>query len=242
MKPIAVFYHIALCPPIDLNFGLNIYWQQMRLLEGSGLLEAASHLHIGVNATAEQASRLDPHTPTKAERHVNGENARSEIPTMRALQKWLPGHEDWYVCYAHSKGITKTDYEPYIRWRRCMESHVIANWRKCVADLDGAYESVGAHWISRAPNPQYNDHKLNAGADWNLNGHIWGGNFWWTKASFLSTLPALPENSRCRDEDFLAEIWIGSGKRDAIAKDYAPHWPTTPECQPVSRRCYLLKK
>lgn len=242
MKPIAVWYHIALCPPIDLDFGLNIYWQQMRLLEKSGLLEAASHVHIGLNGTMEHAIKLGPHTPTKAELQLNGDKARSEIPTLRRLQKWLPGHEDWNVCYFHSKGITKTDYEPYIRWRRCMESRIIANWRRCVADLGLDYESVGAHWISRQRNPQYDDDKLNAGPDWNLNGHIWGGNFWWAKASFLSSLPALPENSGCRHEDFLAEIWIGSGKRDATARDYAPHWPTTPQCQPETRACYLVKK
>lgn len=236
MKNIAVWYHIALSPPIDQQFGLALFRQQMALLEHSGLRKAAQHLTIGINGLKTDALKLN--IPFEAKCLFHEPPARSELPTLYDLQQWLPGHEDWHVCYFHAKGITHANFEPYIRWRNCMEASVIVNWRRCIADLDRGYETVGCHWIDRAKYPR--DHEEKFDQTWNLGGHIWGGNFWWAKSGYLRSLPKLPSNSTCRGEDFIAEIWIGSNKYQPTALDYAPHFPTSTQCHGSVKRCLFV--
>lgn len=232
---IAVWYHIALTPPIDRQAGLTLFREQMSLLKTSGLAASSAHTVIGVNGTNQDVKDLNGFAHGSIILH---ENCRSELPTLYALQKWLPGHEDWYVCYWHAKGVTHPGNEAYFRWRKCMELAVIVNHKRCLNDLDRGYQTVGCHWIDRTKYPHENDPPT---PGWNFGGHIWGGNFFWAKASYLLTLPPLPQNSTCRAEDFLAEIWPGSGFSQPIAFDYAPHWPTSPECR-ANARCFFIKQ
>lgn len=227
MKNIAVFYHIKPGPPINPTISVPLFRQQMSVFESSGLLKACNHSVIGVNGKSSDLKYISAYIPNGTQVVVHGEGARSELPTLNFLQKWLPSHEDWYVCYWHAKGITHQPDRLHMNWRKCMERAVIQNWKQCVQNLDSGMDSAGAHWLT----PE------RFGAI--VKAPFWGGNFWWSKASFLLTLPKLRENSECREQDFDAESWIGWGPRRPRVKDYAPHWPHPDKC--AGRPCFMTR-
>jgi hypothetical protein len=226
---LAVYFHAKLAGPdfgIDTAFSLQLFAAQMKLMQDVGLAAAADHFVIGLNDGPQTLALARGGVLDNAEVILHPPGSRSELPTLHALQKWLPGHEDWLVCYFHAKGITHPHDELCGLWRRCMTNVVVRGWRQCVADLEAGYETVGAHWLTRE---QYGPM---------VNTFFWGGNFWWAKANFLAELPPLKANSTCRDDDFLAELWIGQGRRPKV-RDYAPHWPGLDSC---GRKCFLISQ
>jgi hypothetical protein len=131
---------------------------------------------------------------------------------MRELQKWLPGHEEWLVCFFHSKGATHPRDPMNGAWRDCMMRHCVLNWRECVGDLVSGYDAVGCHWLPNSPNDPNADR-------WGGNS-FFGGVFWWSTAKYLLTLPPLPDKATDRHSWFLPELWLGNG--NPKIKDYHP--------------------
>lgn len=219
MKKLAVFYHTFLfrgIPPVQSQSAVHITREQiLDAMTGSGLLDACEEFHIGINGGEESRVLADTFMPKKAQIMYHGLQSRSEFPTMYALQQWIPGHEDWYVCYFQAKGATYPYLDPFgTIWRHCMQKNVINDWRKCVKDMDDGYESVGAHWLTPEAFPGM------------VGRPFWGGNFWWATAKFLMELPALPKTS---DNYYLSEAFIGTGRCPKV-RDYAPHWPNWQGC------------
>lgn len=214
MKPIAVWYHARLSggtPPVDEKCARKIHSEQVQALIACGLpwIEEDSHCCL----------------------YEAGSSQQTEIPTLHKLQQWLPGHEDWYVLYFHAKGAKNR--EPHIApvWRLCMEKVVLWRWRECVAALDEGYDTAGAHWLTKEEHAhRFPNGNWRAPSKYSPGTPIWGGNFWWSKASYLKTLAPLPENWRSERDDFLAEDWIGSGPNYPKAKDFAHHWPSVEMC------------
>lgn len=216
---LAVFYHTLFyigSPTRDCISGRIITQEQMKdAMICSGLLDFCSEMYVGINGGDESKSFASDLIPKKASVTFHGLQHRSELQTLLILQDWLPKHEDWYVCYFHAKGASHAPLDTFNTiWRHCMQKTVVNDWRKCVQDLDDGYETVGAHWLTPEGFPGM------------VGNPIWGGNFWWAKASFLSELPKLPLTS---DNYYLPEAYIGTGRRPK-AKDYAPHWPNLPGC------------
>ena len=200
---IAVFHHgvlsSPLCPIGDM--ALEILCEQIRALKDSGLDAAASEIHLGMNESDLLLSASL--APGNAILHSTGDGSQGEKPTMKALEKWLPGHEGWAVCYHHMKGCTNGKHEA----RHCMEEAVIWNWKQCLSDLERGYDAVGCHWMDwrRFPIPR---------------GHrIFGGNFWWATHKFLSQLPPLNDKVD-NGKYFEGEIWLGRHPGEPRVKDY----------------------
>jgi hypothetical protein len=222
MKNIAIFYHCLFvlgAPPQPLVTAPSIIAAQMALLSTSGLLDAASEMHVGVNGGAESEQQVSAQIPAKAQVVYHGLQSRCENLTLVMLEKWLPIHDDWYVLYFHSKGATHPPgHDMSTRWRDCMMRNAVANWRTCVADLDAGYEAVGSHWMTGAQTPPGQS--------------IFAGNFWWSKSSFLKTLPSIYERDRIKvsgisalESRYESEVWIGNGPRLPKIKDYhGPGW------------------
>lgn len=235
MKPIAIFYHClfemcetpTLQEPVDSYFNrqsevrenaINIVREQMALLKSTGLLDASSEFIVGINGGNTSREIASLIIPSKARVVMHGLKCRNECRTIRLLEDWLPGHEDWYVLYFHAKGCTHPAGDPMrLAWRRCMEKTVIKNWRQCVANLDEGYEAVGTHWMTppKTPPGQF----------------IFAGSMWWAKASFLQILPSIMERDRIKmsgidsiESRYEAEVWIGNGQRPPKIKDYCPNW------------------
>jgi hypothetical protein len=211
-------------PPTYLHAASQIIAQQMGRLKYSGLNDARSELIVGVNGGSESKPFVDGLIPLDAKTTYHGLQCRNECRTLRLLEEWLPGHDDYYVLYFHSKGATKPPGDDFTgRWRECMMKHLIDNWRQCVSDLDAGHEAVGCHWMVPPATPP--------------GQHIFAGTFWWAKASYLRTLPSIMKRDRIKvsgidslESRFEAEVWLCNGPRLPKVKDYCgPFWnPSKP--------------
>lgn len=216
---LAVFYHCLLKrgdPPEPIPAALSIVASQMATLKTSGLLDAASQLIVGINGGEESKPLADALLPAGASAVFHGLQCRNECRTIRLIEEWLPGHEDWYVLYHHSKGATKPDLRNRY-WRDCMERHCVKNWRRCVADLDSGCDAVGCHWFTPPFTPP--------------GQRIFAGTFFWSKASYLRTLPSIMDRDRIKlsgidsiDSRYESEVWIGNGPVQPKVKDYHQGW------------------
>jgi len=207
---LAVFYHGLLQAP-GYNMGdmaLTVLMEQMHALKESGLAEAATELHLGINDS--DLCMLACLAPPKSILHRTGDGSQGEKPTLTLLQNWLPGHEDWFVCYHHAKGCTNGKHVA----RHCMENAVIWNWRNCINDLVSGYDAVGCHWMDYRRQPVPPEHKF------------FGGTFWWSKQSYLKRLPPLRPAVHPSGRYFEGEIWIGRIAGEPRVKDY--HQPGCP--------------
>jgi hypothetical protein len=219
---IAIFYHCLFLngePPKVLPAALSIIPEQMALLKTIGLLDAASDMIVGVNGSEESRVFVDSFLPAKARVVFHGLQCKNECRTLLELEKWLTGHEDWYVLYFHAKGSTHPLGDSFsATWRNCMTRHVIQNWKQCVADLDAGFEAVGCHWMVPPATP--------------IGQHIFAGTFWFAKSSYLLTLPSIMLRDRIKvsgidsaESRYEAEVWIGNGPRLPKVRDYhGPNW------------------
>ena len=215
MSPIAVFYHCKLAGEgiPEEDYALSIMAEQMAALKESGLAEAASEIHIGVNGDDGQGLLAAVLGPEKAVVHAHGQHARTELPTFAVLRRWLPGHRDWLVFYHHSKGVTQAaggrDDGEKTTHRRSMETACVWNWRQCVKDLERGFQAVGINWVDPISRPV-------------LPGRFYAGNFWWAAADYLLSLPPLPDKAKAYElfERCKPEMWIGSARMRSFTLDY----------------------
>jgi hypothetical protein len=109
---------------------------------------------------------------------INTDKTVTENVTMRKI--WNDSKiKDMNVLYLHAKGITSVDnhlkngnvntFKNYYYWREFLHWGVIERWRECVWLLN-RYDSVGVNFFNE-PSPHYS------------------GNFWWSKSSYIKTLP-----------------------------------------------------
>lgn len=197
---LAVFYHCWLPNPD----AVNVLCEQAHALQQSDLLAELKELHVGLNGDPLGSVIVQSLLPT-ARVQVDETNQKGEAHTIQLLQRWLPGHEDWAVCYHHIKGITHSPEDFNARWRRCLERTVIFNWRTCVAALAAGLETVGAHWNVPNSTQQY-----------------WAGNFWWATGRYLASLPPI-ELQTVNGKSYEAEVWIGKSGRRPRLRDYVSH-------------------
>ena len=174
---LAIFYHIA-----QMGMGAFIYQQQIHRLYVSGLIEAADHIHFGVNGNQELFN-----VPEKVKVLYNKkENWGSEKETLQALKTFCNENEDYKVLYFHTKGASK-DTLGSQSWRLMMEYFVLDRWEECVSALS-TYSGSSCALSIDVP------HFI--------------GNFWWANASYIQTLKMDLLNTEDRYD---CENWIGTG-------------------------------
>ena len=214
----AFFYHCRLSggrnvdtgASIDRRIGDSVFDHQMQLAQDSGLDRESDIFSIHVNG---EYSNFKLKLGLNTKISLNGVHAESLLPTISAMQKWLPGHEDWAVGFAHMKGVTHPNNLMVQKWANCLNHHTITMWRQNVADLEsGQYDACGCHWTHNSPNDTNADR-------WGSNSYF-GGCFWWATAKFLLTLPEIPDKPTDRHSWFLPELWLGNGH--PRVKDYHP--------------------
>ncbi len=217
---IAVFYHCLFCIGNEpLWSAVKVVHEQMKALKESGLEDAATEIHIGVNGGKESEIYAKQFLPKRAQITYHGLESRAENLTIVMLEKWLKDHDGWCVLYFHCKGATHpldSSYAAYSgSWRRTMMGHLVENWRFCVRDLIVGAEACGCNWLT--------------GQGWDHSQNIFGGNFWWAKSSFLRLLPSIYERARIKtsgigalESRYESEVWIGNGPRLPLVKVYQP--------------------
>jgi hypothetical protein len=214
MNPICVFYHCIITGGernIDTDYALNLVASQMSALTKSGLADAASAIYICVNGSESDAMAVASMVPNKAQVIHHGSASRTEIPTLNILRDWVQTHKDWYVLYHHTKGVSTPNQAD--GWRRRMEGYCVYSWTRCVQSLTEGAEVCGCHWLT----PE--QHGKNV-----IGSPFYGGNFWWSRGTYLATLPPLPEPTWANRYE--AEVWIGRGPKRPRVVDFCPGWPT----------------
>ncbi len=89
-----------------------------------------------------------------------------------------------FVFYAHTKGASApTVFNT--AWRERMTHHTVTCWRQALQSLE-THHAYGCHWMELQ------------------GGWLFGGNFWWTRMSYVRLLPPPATHSR-----WAAEGWIG---------------------------------
>ena len=76
-----------------------------------------------------------------------------------------------------------------VAWRRMMEYFLMNQWKVAVNTLKAGYDTYGCYLFPPFKNKMY------------------AGNFWWAKASYFRTLPALDEDTKLHNR-FMAEEWL----------------------------------
>lgn len=213
---LTVWMHVRLSgSPVIPHHACEIMRSHVTCLQQSGLADECAELIIGCNQHDEANARSI--APPKAQFVIHDNEARSELPTLAALRAWLPGHQQDYALYLHLKCATRTD--PLCQaWRGCMTRKLVLGWHQAVHDLNLGAEAVGCHWLTPERWPGL------------VRSPYFGGTFWWSRASFLSTLPTIPDRASCREDFYLAESWIGMGPRRPQVVDYHPDWPSHGGC------------
>lgn len=249
-RPIAVFYHClfsigsrtgssiepALAPlePGPLPAALAIVRSQIVAMTRSGLLDAADRIFIGVNGGLEALKIVADLLPAKAVVRLHGLGCRNELRTLLMLEGFvdevsrLDAKTDWLVCYHHAKGATHPVGDDWnTRWRRCMERHVIGDWRSCVTVLEQGYDAAGAHYCIPPSTP--------AGQ------RIFAGNFFWARSRYLSTVTPLLDRERIRtsgvetlESRYEAEVYVGNGRRPPRVFDFHPGRASLDGCETVT--------
>lgn len=193
--------------------------EQMNILKTSGLLDEASEFHVGINDNKVTGSVItESLIPPKANITFHGLQCRNECRTIQMLEQWLPGHDDWYVLYFHSKSASHLVLKEIdVRWRGCMNRNVLKNWSQCVAALDEGYDIAGCHYMAPPATP--------------IGQRIMAGTFWWSKAPYLKTLTPIEERDRIKlsgidsiESRFEAEVKIGNSPVEPKVKDFHPGW------------------
>lgn len=206
----------------------EIIAEQMAALKTSGLEDAATEIHIGVNGTKTESEPFSGLLfPAKAKVTYHGLQCRNELRTIMILEEWVKTHPNWNVLYFHSKGATHAPGSHYghnvsCPWRVGMMQDLVENWKGCVYDLEKGYDSdlgkgydiVCSHWM------------------WNMadgTQHIPAGNFLWITSDFAAKLPSFLIRDRLRvsgldsvESRFEAEVYWGNGPRPNV-KSYRPN-------------------
>lgn len=197
--------------PVIPDHAAEIFRSHVACLTQGGLLDECAELFIGCNHQDEALARSI--APPKATFVLHPDDARSELPTLASLRASLPEFPDAYFAYSHLKCASRTDVLCFA-WRGCMTRKLLIDWHSPVHQLNLGAESVGCHWMTPERWPTL------------VRSPYWGGNFFWARASFLATLPALPDRASCREDFYAAENWIGTGPRRPRVVDLHSDWPS----------------
>lgn len=213
---VSVFVHNYL----DKNW-YSIIESQLKKLTKSGLYKRADKLFYGVYSSIEsnydifysQIKKYDTDLKIEIVRYDKNNN---EFNTLIHLQNYCTLNPNGSVVYFHTKG-TSRDFDVNINsWRECLEYFVIEKWSTCLKDLLNNNSSVcGALYVEWFKFLNYNFE------------HYFSGNFWWSTANHINTLPSLinlylndPENRT------IAELWLGMSPHTWISyySEYVTNW------------------
>jgi hypothetical protein len=193
-----IFYHVA-C----MGHWQDVVEEQMALLRRVGL----NGVRVGMLGTSADRARLEAiaarHEIDLSIEYQHTDLQMFEIPTVEMLSEWCQ-HNDGYVLYFHTKGVSD-QHSPFKEdWRWLMHQFVIERWQKNAEFLRDGHDAVGVNWQHNPPNSHF------------------PGNFWMARTTFIRTLKPFLEydrqlpyiaNDRTDQQRLAAEFWIGSSAR-----------------------------
>jgi len=207
----AIFIHCA-----RLGIGEPIIIEQLLRLESAGLIELADHIFIGFVGPehSPDAVELNPYgkevfswflRSPKVQAAYHPDVTTYEAFTLKALREY--GQEnDAKILYMHSKGATKPTLAKHA-WREMFNYFLVDKHKMCLSLLD-KYDGVGCNGLNSIIPPTYDKHYF-----------FFGGNFYWTRSSYVRTLPevVVPPPDR-----FWCEYWIAMAQRHRFLVLFQP--------------------
>lgn len=221
---VAVWYHGLFShgtPRVLKPAAIAIIQQAMVCLRESGLDKEADEIWTCFNGAEEERDYAKMLVPAKANIVMHGPDSFAENLTICKLHDWAKSHPDYNILYFHSKGATHEPDSSYAQtvagpWREAMLVDMVLNWKQCLADLNMGADIVCSRWL------------WNMGSD--RSQHIPAGNFLWTKASFVQTLPSMFLRDRIQKDGiaaassrYEAEVFWGNGPRMPVVRMYRPN-------------------
>lgn len=180
-RKIAIFYHVY-----QYGNWSNLVREQLDLLFSSGLYDACSFIHIGINGASEF-----PFSDPKYQIRYNPEPWTEETPTLVSLSEFCQPNNNWAVLYLHTKGVTQPIPET-ADWRRAMEYFCVERWKDCLEQL-GSHDTTGCLFMDECYYGFYPHYS---------------GNFWWSRSEYVKTLDNSYLLTGIRQN---REFWIGTG-------------------------------
>lgn len=207
-------------PPVPLPNAGCIISNQITQMINSGLWEAASEVHFGINGGQESRAAAENIIPAKAKIGFHGLQCRTENRTVETLLDWAKTHPGWNILYVHTKSASHDPNSDYGRkmgvWREAMMQDLVVNWRQCVADLE-THDIACMTWMWDM--------------GWDKSQHIPAGNFLWITSDFAAKLPSLYDRARIKEDGigalssrYEAEVAWGNGPRPTV-KAYRERLP-----------------
>ena len=161
--------------------------------------------------------------------NVHHDTSNFEIPTLRIIHQlskhWMQGndddnHYDTHILYLHTKGVSYKEIYPQIEdWRNMMLYFLVERYQSCYHLLaSGEIDCIGNNFKS-------------------FPRKLFSGNYWWSKASYLSQLPELIYG---KDGKYEAESWILDQSHVYI---YVPHYSAINHAIKIyPKYCYEVKE
>ena len=165
----------------------DIFQEILKRLSDSGLYQRADEINIGV------AGNKPLHLPDDKIKIVSvGNLDQFEFITLKQIQI-ASNSQNANILYLHTKGVSFSN-ECIEDWRKYMLYFLVNKSDVCIKELE-TFDTVGVDWRME-PCPHYS------------------GNFWWSKSSYLKTLPSIEYISSESYKPLLtlrhnAEFWIG---------------------------------
>jgi cephalosporin hydroxylase len=164
---------IHICQKGDWKRSFEILVKSLYL---SGLLEATEKIDLCVVSDTEiDTSVFLP----KSIYHFMGSSELYERPSLLCLRSLAEQDtEDVYYWYLHTKGLRwfGTERERNVLdWIQIMLYWNINLWEKAVSSLQYGYDTYGINLVDKIDGTEVVKH--------------YSGNFWWSKSSYLKTLP-----------------------------------------------------
>ena len=178
---IAVFYHVY-----QHGDWVQLVNEQLELLQLSGLYDACSFIHVGING-----DQAFPFKGNKIKVEYNPAPWLEETPTLNALRVFCEQNENWKILYFHTKGLTQKSLET-TDWRKVMEYFCIERWPDCIEKLND-HDTVGCLYVDTCYLGPY---------------RYYGGNFWWSNSEYVRQLKHEYLQGGIRQN---REFWIGTG-------------------------------
>ena len=201
-----IYYHIYL--PEDTGSWYFLFLDQIFTVINSGLYEEIEKMYVVCIGTKEQiemfhgicnsfnkveilgkyvlnkdGTKEDLSFQRASDINYSTNNVLDEVQTLKRLEEHAH-REDAYFLYLHSKAITspwrmkeEKIYQPFVNtylWRKFLEWGCVEQWKICTDNLEN-HGCAGVNFCSW-PVPHYS------------------GNFWWSKSSYIKTLPSIVDN------------------------------------------------
>ena len=195
-EQVKVFYHLA-CT----GNWRRVFAEQLRQLQQNGFQRLALTV-LGPEEDLQTVHTLCAELKLQVSIIFHAPDlAYFEQPALLAIQAYAR-HNEAFVLYLHSKGVSRPADETKAKWRRLMMRELVEKWERCMLQLPH-YDVIGVNWRDIPPVSHFS------------------GNFWYASTKYLRTLTDFAsyyEHPRYQLWDAInakrlgCEFWIGSGR------------------------------